>query len=51
MKILDRLEELGENEEILNITPFKYQALPWRWSEQTGTTNPDTKKINICIGF
>lgn len=43
-EILDRLEELGEKEELLNITPFKYQALPWPWSEQTGTTNPDTKK-------
>ncbi|KAB8318305.1 DUF3893 domain-containing protein [Tolypothrix campylonemoides VB511288] len=43
-EILDRLEELGENEELLSITPFKYQALPWPWSEQTGTTNPDTRK-------
>jgi pPIWI_RE module N-terminal domain/RNaseH domain of pPIWI_RE/MID domain of pPIWI_RE len=43
-EILDRLEELGENEEIFQIIPFKYQALPWPWSEQTGTTNPDTRK-------
>ncbi|MHC5826236.1 MAG: pPIWI_RE module domain-containing protein, partial [Nostoc sp.] len=35
---------LGENEEIFQIIPFKYQALPWPWSEQTGTTNPDTRK-------
>ncbi len=43
-EIINRLEELGENEEFFQIIPFKYQALPWPWSEQTGTTNPDTRK-------
>ncbi|WP_414563936.1 MULTISPECIES: RNaseH domain-containing protein [unclassified Anabaena] len=38
--IIDRLEDLHERRELLQISQLKSQVLPWSWSKQTGTTQP-----------
>lgn len=42
-EIIDRLEDLQEKGELLKISPFKSQVLPWGWLEDIGTTNPKDK--------
>lgn len=37
-KIIERLEELQDKNDLLKITPLKSQVLPWSWSQETGTT-------------
>ncbi|MCC5670732.1 DUF3962 domain-containing protein [Nostoc sp. CHAB 5784] len=37
-KIIERLEELQDKNDLLKITPLKSQVLPWIWSQETGTT-------------
>ncbi len=35
---LEALEELWEHDQLISITPFTSQVLPWTWHSQTGTT-------------
>lgn len=42
-ELLERLEDLRENGDLLTIAPFQSQALPWRWHEETGTTQANHK--------
>jgi hypothetical protein len=37
-EVIERLEDLYEKGELLTITPLESQVLPWKWSEETGTT-------------
>ena len=36
--VIDCLEDLYEKGELLTINPLESQVLPWKWSEETGTT-------------
>jgi hypothetical protein len=42
-EVIDRLEDLLEEEELLKISSFKSHTLPWDWSKETGTTQPKDK--------
>ncbi|MBK1990121.1 DUF3893 domain-containing protein [Sphaerospermopsis aphanizomenoides BCCUSP55] len=42
-KIVDHLEDLQTRGELLEISAFESQILPWGWSKDTGTTNPKDK--------
>jgi hypothetical protein len=42
-EIIERLEDLQEKGELLKISPFASQVLPWIWSNDTGTTKPKDK--------
>ncbi len=42
-EIIYRLEDLQEKGELLKISPFTSQVLPWGWSKDTDTTNPKDK--------
>ncbi|MFS0519289.1 pPIWI_RE module domain-containing protein [Nostoc sp. UIC 10607] len=41
--IIERLEDLREIGELIKISPFKSQVLPWGSDEKTGTTQPKDK--------
>jgi len=43
IKIIDRLEDLQERGELIKVSPFKSQVLPWGWNKQTDTTQPKDK--------
>ncbi|MEH1837799.1 MAG: RNaseH domain-containing protein [Nostoc sp.] len=43
IKIIDRLEDLQERGELIKVSPFKSQVLPWSWNIQTDTTQPKDK--------
>lgn len=40
IEIIERLEDLRERGELIKISPFKSQVLPWGSDEKTGTTQP-----------
>jgi len=42
-KIFERLEDILEEGELLQISPLKSHTLPWDWSKETGTTQPKDK--------
>ncbi len=42
-EIFERLEDLLEEGELLQISPLKSHTLPWDWSKETGTTLPKDK--------
>lgn len=37
-EVIEDLEDLHDRKELLTITPLESQVLPWKWSEETGTT-------------
>ncbi|OYD92654.1 hypothetical protein CDG76_24450 [Nostoc sp. 'Peltigera membranacea cyanobiont' 210A] len=43
IEIIERLEDLRERGELIKISPFKSQILPWGSDEKTGTTQPKDK--------
>ena len=43
IKIIDRLEDLQERGELIKVSPFKSQVLPWGWNTETNTTQPKDK--------
>ncbi|WP_026734537.1 pPIWI_RE module domain-containing protein [Fischerella sp. PCC 9605] len=43
IKIINRLEDLQERGELIKVSPFKSQVLPWGWNKQTDTTQPKDK--------
>lgn len=42
-EVIERLEDLLEENELLTISPFKSHTLPWDWSKETGTTQAKDK--------
>ncbi|MBD2531698.1 DUF3962 domain-containing protein [Nostoc flagelliforme FACHB-838] len=42
-EIIDRLEDLQDTGELIKISPFKSQVLPWAWNKETDTTQPKDK--------
>jgi hypothetical protein len=42
-ELMERLEDLWERNEILKLTPFQSQVLPWSWHPQTGTAQADER--------
>ncbi|ALF54751.1 hypothetical protein ACX27_21020 [Nostoc piscinale CENA21] len=43
IKIIERLEDLQEKGELIKVSPFKSQVLPWDWNKETNTTKPKDK--------
>ncbi|WP_448265918.1 pPIWI_RE module domain-containing protein [Nostoc sp. DSM 114159] len=43
INIIERLEDLQERGELIKISPFKSQVLPWAWNQETDTTQPKDK--------
>jgi hypothetical protein len=43
IEIIDRLEDLQERGELIKVSPFKSQVLPWDWNKKTDTTQPKDK--------
>ncbi|MEH1963081.1 MAG: DUF3962 domain-containing protein [Nostoc sp.] len=43
IKIIERLEDLQERGELIKISPFKSQVLPWGWNKETDTTQAKDK--------
>ncbi|OCQ94180.1 hypothetical protein BCD64_05270 [Nostoc sp. MBR 210] len=41
--IIERLEDLQETGELIKISAFKSQVLPWAWNKETDTTQPKDK--------
>jgi hypothetical protein len=39
-ELLDRLDDLQEQGQLLTISPFSSEVLPWDWNQETGTTQP-----------
>ncbi|MBO1348188.1 MAG: DUF3893 domain-containing protein [Hormoscilla sp. GUM202] len=49
---IDRLLDLQESDELLEITPLRSQILPWRWSKETGTTRPrDNYDYRVLVDY
>ncbi|MBC6481425.1 MAG: DUF3962 domain-containing protein [Hormoscilla sp. GM7CHS1pb] len=49
---IDRLLDLQESEDLLEITPLRSQILPWRWSKETGTTRPrDNYDYRVLVDY
>ena len=49
--LLDRLEDLRERNELIELSNIQSQVLPWPWNEETGTTNPKDPKDKYAFGF
>jgi pPIWI_RE module N-terminal domain len=41
--LLDRLENLRDRNELIELSNIQSQVLPWLWNEETGTTDPKDK--------
>jgi hypothetical protein len=41
--IIERLEDLQERGELIKVSPFKSQVLPWAWNTETDTTQAKDK--------
>lgn len=46
---LEQLEELWEHDQLISITPFISQILPWTWHSQTGTTQVKDKHAFLAL--
>ncbi|WP_414578074.1 RNaseH domain-containing protein [Anabaena sp. CCY 9402-a] len=43
IEIINRLEDLQEKVDLIKVSPFKSQVLPWTWDKETDTTQPKDK--------
>ncbi|MBD2499540.1 RNaseH domain-containing protein [Anabaena azotica] len=41
--IIESLKDLQERGELITVSPFKSQVLPWAWNKETDTTQPKDK--------
>lgn len=48
-ELLERLDELWEENELVAIAPFESQVLPWPWHKQTGTTEAKDKYAFLAL--
>ncbi|MCT7992569.1 RNaseH domain-containing protein [Laspinema olomoucense] len=42
-EVVDRLNNLYEEENLLSLAPLESQVIPWNWSKQTGTTHHEDR--------
>lgn len=50
-EVIDRLEDLHYRNELLTITPLESQVLPWKWSEETGTTQGKNYDFRVLVDY
>ncbi|BDI18135.1 hypothetical protein ANSO36C_39370 [Nostoc cf. commune SO-36] len=43
INIIERLEDVQERGDLIKVSPFKSQVLPWAWNKETETTQPKDK--------
>ena len=48
-ELIERLDELWEENELVAIAPFESQVLPWPWHKQTGTTEAKDKYAFLAL--
>jgi hypothetical protein len=51
LKVIDRLEDFHEKQELLKITVLKSHVLPWKWSAATGTTQGKNDDYRALVDY
>lgn len=50
-EVIGRLEDLLDTGELLTIHPLQSQVIPWKWSEETGTTQGKTHDFQALVDY